>query len=208
MSSYIISGILAFSITLLSTPLVKRFAFITGFVDKPDSSIPHKIHKKETPLLGGLAILLGVFTLILVLGGFEIRTLLIISLALIMFSVGLLDDKYSLDYKTRLICQLLIGTIFVVFLFMLVETGPLSKSLIIGLGILWMVGVTNAVNMIDNIDGVTAGITALSALSLLLIASSLVFGTCNEICSPYRLKSMVSNISTSLPPLNRVSGNI
>jgi UDP-GlcNAc:undecaprenyl-phosphate GlcNAc-1-phosphate transferase len=170
MSIYIIGGILAFSITLLSTPLIKRFAYVTGFVDKPNPGISHKIHKKETPLLGGLAILLGVFTLILVLGGFEIRTLLIISLALVMFSVGLLDDRYGLDYRTRLISQLVIGTVFVVFLFMLAEARPFTKFVIIGLGIFWMVGVTNALNMIDNIDGITAGITALSASTLLLIA--------------------------------------
>lgn len=170
MNNYFISGILAFSITLLSVPLIKSIAFLTGFVDKPNPDISHKIHKKETPLLGGLAILLGVFTSILVLVGIETRTLLIISLALFIFSVGLLDDKRGLDYRIRLICQLLIAIIFAIFLFRLEATSSINRFVIIGLGIFWIIGIANAINMMDNIDGATAGITAFSASTLLYIA--------------------------------------
>lgn len=170
MNYYFASIILSFLITLLSTPIVKRIAFISNFVDRPNPDHPGKIHQKETALLGGLSILLGAFPSALLFGGFKVKTVSIVSLASLMFVIGLIDDKNNLGYKPKLSAQFVAAVISVIVIFNLNIIKSISGLVILGLAVFWIIGITNAINLMDNIDGATPGVTALSAGALLAVA--------------------------------------
>jgi len=170
MNHYCATVILSFLITLLSTPIVRKIAFISNFVDRPNPENPGKIHQKETALLGGLPILLGVSTTAFLLGGFGVKTVSIVSLAFLMFVVGLIDDKHGLPYRPRLLAQSAAAVIFAIAIFNLNMAKSVSGLVILGLAIIWITGITNAINLMDNIDGATTGVTALSAGTLLVVA--------------------------------------
>ena len=108
--------ILAFTIALLAsfllTPYVKQLAFKIGAVDKPDK---RKVHTRIMPRLGGLAIYLS-FLLAVVCSLPVTRDLMGILLGgTWIVIVGILDDKYSLPAKVKLLGQILAACILVAF---------------------------------------------------------------------------------------------
>jgi UDP-GlcNAc:undecaprenyl-phosphate GlcNAc-1-phosphate transferase len=169
-SAFAVSSIISFLITLLSIPLVKKLAFKSGFVDRPNPNNPGKIHKKETALLGGLAVILGVIPSAFILENFTIETTTIVLLTIFMFLIGLQDDKKNLDYRIRLIAEFTTASIFAIVVLKLNTFSSIVNIFGFVLAIFWVIGIINAVNMMDNIDGATAGATSISAIALLTIA--------------------------------------
>jgi len=167
---FLIGIVVSFLITLVSTPIIRKLAFKVNFVDRPNPNNPGKIHKKETALLGGLAVLVGVFPTVFILGGFKSEIISIVLLASFMFIIGLIDDKKNLDYRFRLLTEFAIVVIFTTVVLGLDKPGSIYNVLGFVLAVLWIVSIANAVNMMDNIDGATAGVTSLAAVILLIIA--------------------------------------
>lgn len=156
-----------------------------GLVDAPHG---RKTHANETPVVGGVAILLGLATAAIIglwgLGPVERLRLIIdhhngyLIGAFILFVTGLMDDKWSLGPRTRLLIQagccalplFLNGTAIGD---LGVNIGSFSLSLgvlTIPFTILVMLTITNAINMIDGIDGLAGGIV-LAAFALMAKAS-------------------------------------
>lgn len=177
---YIIAFLIAFGIACLATPLSKKFAFKVGAIDMPKE---RGMHSKPMPLAGGTAIILGfiVTVLVLVPSIEELRFIQLIGLiigSVVISIVGLLDDIFDLNAKTKLIFQIISGLI-VVYTGTTIEiiSWPWSSNGIIALGafskivtILWIIGVTNAVNLIDGLDGLAAGVSSIASLCLMLIS--------------------------------------
>lgn len=183
MLGYILTFILALSITYTLTPLVKKIAFRTGAVDYPDAGASgRRVHVRPTPRLGGLAIYLGfvlpVLTLIPVEGSRLFGLLLGASLVLLL---GLVDDYRNLSPRLKLGGQIVAALIFiylgnrVLWLSNPWSQGPQDAMWYIGpwavpLTLLWVVGVTNTINLIDGLDGLAAGVTTIAAITLLVVA--------------------------------------
>lgn len=97
----------------------------------------------------------------------------------LMFLLGLIDDVYNLDAKFKLLIQILITTM-VYFLGVQFDTifNPLNPDEMIHLNawgsypltILWVVGISNAVNFIDGVDGLAGSVITVNAITLAIIA--------------------------------------
>ena len=162
--------VLAFSFSALTTPLCQMLAMRWGLVDNPSG---HKIHKDPTPFLGGAAVFLG-FCLPLIINGIFSREFgAILFAAFILFAVGLLDDSLNLKAHLKLAIQIVLAlalTLVGVRIILIPETTLLGSTINSLLSIIWIVGITNAMNFFDGMDGLAAGLAAIIAFFLAIVA--------------------------------------
>ncbi len=172
----ILALIMAFLISFVSTPAVIALAGKIKAIDIPKDE--RRIHKKPIPLIGGLAIFYGFVISVLCFAVIDRPTIGILSGALIMVTVGLFDDMRDLNAKLKLVFQILAALIAVYFDIEIryianpfsVWFGPEYINLgvwSIPLTVIWIVGVTNAVNLIDGLDGLAVGISSIASVALL-----------------------------------------
>ena len=160
----------ALGLSLCLTPLVRTFALRTGRVAVPKDT---RWHKKETALLGGVAIFgstMAVWlaaTFLLGWGSLGKPYLPIVLCASGMFMLGLIDDLRSMDPQHKLAGQIVLTSILVYLGFRLDWTP--YKTMDLFLSILWIVGITNAFNLLDNMDGLSAGVAFIAALFTFLL---------------------------------------
>ncbi len=172
----VLSFICAFVLAFASTPLVKRLAYKIGAVDVPKDK--RRMHTDSVPLLGGLAICIGFTVSTLIFAKIDYKILSVLAGAMVMVVLGVFDDKYALGAKLKLVIQILAAAI-PVFAGVRIERIilPFLKSGGIEFGwlsypitILWIVALTNAVNLIDGLDGLAAGVSAIASFSMFLVA--------------------------------------
>ncbi len=150
-----------FALSLVLTPMVRAGAEWAGFVAAPRRD---RWHARPTALLGGIAIQLAF------LGGYLVfqpaleQTFPLVAIATFVFAVGLLDDVMPMTPLAKLTAQLLAAGATVAVGFRL----PWTPSVVANdvLTILWLVGITNAMNLLDNMDGLAAGIAAIACAFL------------------------------------------
>lgn len=159
------------------TPFVKKAALIWGAVDAPNH---RKVHQKIMPRLGGLAIYLGFLASFLWIVPKNMLTWGILAGGTIVVLTGAMDDKYQISPKVKLLGQFL-AAIVVVWSGLQVEFINLPFEGIFKFGwlsipftILWIIGVSNAVNLIDGLDGLAAGVSGIATATILVM--SLVIG--------------------------------
>ncbi len=162
--------IVGFAAALGLTPFSRQLAMRLGVVDKP--TLPRKLHKGAKPMMGGLAIYLGVVLSLLVFSPSQyIRELIAICVgAGLLAIVGGLDDRYNLGVRIRLL-----GNAAAVAIVVLagVQIRLFNTPLIdIPLTFVWIMALTNAANFLDNMDGLTAGFSAIACGFFWLIAFS------------------------------------
>jgi UDP-GlcNAc:undecaprenyl-phosphate GlcNAc-1-phosphate transferase len=141
-----------------------------GLVDNPSG---HKIHQEPTPLLGGAAVFLGFLLPLLINGIFSLEFGAILFAAMILFGIGLLDDTLNLRAHHKLIVQLAlaVGLTFVgVRIILLPESTLLGSITNRALSVIWIVGITNAMNFSDGMDGLAAGLGAIISFFLAIVA--------------------------------------
>ena len=153
-------------------PLVRALAFRWNFVDHPG---PRKIHLAPKPLLGGLAIYLGVVFGLLFSVGEESwsRLVALATAATFLVLVGLIDDYRSVSSQIKLALAMpLAGLILAVggyrisafpFSPMLVDHPTAALVLSYVLTILWVVVITTSFTILDHMDGLCAGIAAVAS---------------------------------------------
>jgi UDP-GlcNAc:undecaprenyl-phosphate GlcNAc-1-phosphate transferase len=158
------------------TPLMRRIALKTNFVDRPNAA--HKSHSEAIPYLGGISIILGILGV--TYGGiisqenlrddFWLATSLF-GPALILGIVGLIDDRKALLPLPRFIAQTAAGIFTAIFIIATDTVGnPSGNSMLdAAITILWIVGISNSINFFDNLDGGAAGAVAATSLGLFLI---------------------------------------
>lgn len=169
----------ALAVSFGTTPIVKVFAQKVGAMDVPD----HKrhIHEHPTPRMGGMAIFLGFLISVLLFVEVTRPVQGILIGAVIIVAVGVVDDIVSLRYWMKLIGQLLAAIVAVahgVVIRFLMNPNVFSPETTVFFGsilpipvtILWIVGVTNAVNLIDGLDGLACGVSAISSVTMLVAA--------------------------------------
>jgi UDP-GlcNAc:undecaprenyl-phosphate GlcNAc-1-phosphate transferase len=162
--------VLAFSFSALTTPLCRMLAMRWGLVDNPSG---HKIHKEPTPLLGGAAVFLGFFLPLLLNGIFSREFGAILLCAMTLFILGVFDDTLNLKAHVKLIVQIVlaVGLTFVgVRIILVPETILLGSTANSFLSVIWIVGITNAMNFFDGMDGLAAGLAAIISFFLAIVA--------------------------------------
>ena len=185
MSEYIVIGtiIAAFAVAaVLSyffTPPVKNFAHKVGAIDVPKDA--RRMHKKPLPRLGGLAIYGGFLCSILIFGQLDETMLCVLLGAAIIVALGIFDDVLALGAKLKFVVQIVAAAIPVCIgdlqIGLFTNLNPLSDTPFVHLGILavpvtiiWIVGITNAVNLIDGLDGLAVGVSSIAAITMLAVA--------------------------------------
>ena len=185
MSEYLVIGtiIAAFAVAaVLSyffTPPVKNFAHKVGAIDVPKDA--RRMHKKPIPRLGGLAIYGGFLCSILIFGQLDETMLCVLLGAAIIVALGIFDDVLALGAKLKFVVQIVAAAIPVCIgdlqIGLFTNLNPLSDTPFVHLGILavpatiiWIVGITNAVNLIDGLDGLAVGVSSIAAITMLAVA--------------------------------------
>jgi len=171
---------LAIITALLTTAQVKKIALKYGIGSLPDN---RKIHVGFVPYLGGLGIYLGGLVGLMVavlwkeyyLQTFTLKYAAIIFGATLMLVTGALDDAHGLPATQKFIIQLIASTI-VIFSGCRIDTiiNPFGDPVQLGIfaipiTYLWLMGVTNAINLLDGLDGLAIGVTTIVAGTFLVV---------------------------------------
>ena len=160
----------AFAASALLTPIMIIIARKAGIVDAPGG---RKIHDRVTPLLGGVAVIVSFVSALLANMILDARDLILITGGTVVAMVGLIDDWKSIRARYKLVIQVVVVIILIrsgiiLELFPTQTTwGYLLNAL---LSIIWIVGLTNAMNFIDGMDGLATGVSAIISLFLGLVA--------------------------------------
>ncbi len=183
MIKYLLFFLASTVISLLITPLIRLVAKKLNILDLPSK---RKIHKKSMPLLGGIPIFIA-FNLTIFLGilfNFEYlekfytsKWMSIFIAQLIILGIGIYDDIKKTKPWIKFLFQILAGSVLIVFGFGInLITNPFTGNsvhlgfLSIPITILWMVGITNALNLIDGLDGLAAGASFIACVAIFTIS--------------------------------------
>jgi UDP-GlcNAc:undecaprenyl-phosphate/decaprenyl-phosphate GlcNAc-1-phosphate transferase len=166
-------------------PGVRDFAVKVGWADQPNA---RRLNTEPLPNAGGLAIFAGFVVSVVVawalrpifIQDVQIQVLAILLGATILVLTGFIDDQYGLSPAFRLGVQLLTAVLLVVNgLHIDYNQVPLlpnvseafNQPLGVAITILWVVGLTNAMNLLDGVDGVVGGVSFVASMVLLATAA-------------------------------------
>lgn len=176
------SFLLAFIVAFTATPFVKKLAYKIGAVDVPRDS--RRMHKTPKARLGGLAIFLAFLVSVSIFTTLPRSVLGIILGAVIIVVLGIFDDISPLSAKFKFCVQSVAAVVPVLFGVVIERISVptfINPDGVIELGfwgfpltVLWIVAVTNALNLIDGLDGLAIGVATISSITLLCI--SLILG--------------------------------
>jgi UDP-GlcNAc:undecaprenyl-phosphate GlcNAc-1-phosphate transferase len=161
--------LLSFCISFLLTPLACRIAERLGVMDEPNE---RKIHTRATPLLGGAPIFIAFFLSTVITFWYSNELKGVIFAATVIFLIGLLDDIFGLSSIFRLLAQLF--AVFILFWYgMELEFIPDTTTMHLfkkAVTVIWIIGITNAVNFLDGLDGLCVGFGAIASIAVGIIA--------------------------------------
>lgn len=186
MSVYFSAFLTAAILSFVLTPFAKKMAYKIGAIDVPKDD--RRVHKTPIPRLGGLAIYLATFITAFIFGiigeiSFDSSIIYIFVGATIIVLLGMVDDSKPLSAKVKLIGQILAALVLVMGGIKIeFFTNPfISGYNVTSLGmfsipitVIWVVGITNTLNLIDGLDGLAAGVGAIASLSLFFVAANFV----------------------------------
>ncbi|MBR3569177.1 MAG: undecaprenyl/decaprenyl-phosphate alpha-N-acetylglucosaminyl 1-phosphate transferase [Oscillibacter sp.] len=174
----LIAMLVAMIVSFLMTPVVRSFAYKVGAIDVPRDA--RRMHKVPVPRLGGLAIFSGFMVSSLLFVSMTPETKSVLLGAVVIVVLGVIDDSMDLPAALKFVVQILAALIPVshgVTIQVFSNPNIFSDDLYWNLGsfsapltILWIVAVTNSVNLIDGLDGLANGVSAISATTMLVIA--------------------------------------
>ncbi|OGS27608.1 MAG: hypothetical protein A2297_04225 [Elusimicrobia bacterium RIFOXYB2_FULL_48_7] len=171
---YLIAFLFALGLSLILTPLSRKLAILLSIYDHPISEV--KTHKKSTPYLGGIAIAVsfwGGLMLIRLLTNLPTGTLRslrgIFIGSFIVFLLGLFDDvkRKGLKFQSKFIIQAIPGILLIVYGMRMKFIQPEWFAILVTT--VWIIGVTNAMNIIDIMDGLSSGIAVIAAVGFFFI---------------------------------------
>lgn len=179
--SYLLIGLVAAGVTFVATPIVGRLARRFGWVYLPNE---RTVHTEPLPDVGGLAMFVGFAVALFVawvMNDFESlfasnsEPLGVMIAAAIIFGTGFLDDVREISAPAKVFGTVLAGLALVqfgvvMFAFRLPYLGGtiLSDDLQPLVTVLWLLGMSQAINLIDGLDGLAAGVVAIGAFAFFL----------------------------------------
>ena len=185
-AGYLFIGVIAALVTFVSTPFVVKLATRMNWVVEPDE---RRVHKVPTPDVGGIAMFLGFIVALAIawkMGRFSpvfdnnSEPLGVLLAAIVIFSTGLVDDIREISSPAKVTGTVIAGLVLVyfgatMFYFRVpfLDVFVLSNDWIPLITILWLMGMSQAINLIDGLDGLAAGIVAIAAASFFLYSRRL-----------------------------------
>ncbi len=189
-TNYLLGLGLAFAISAVATPLVRRYAIAHGIMDRPAD--PRKIHRKPVAYLGGLAIFAGFAITVLVSLHINRQLAALLLGCLILVVVGVIDDMRGLSPWTKLVFQFIAAAVALAGGIGITSfTNPFGGAVLLTAGrfaltvgpvhfhitpianilsLLWMVGLANTVNFLDGLDGLASGVSGIAATIMFALA--------------------------------------
>ena len=197
MLKYLILFLIASVLSLLFTPVVRSVARKLGALDLPGG---RKVHDKPTPRLGGFSIFV-IFNLVLIITsqiGFfffppdflrGINFLWLVIASSIMLGIGVVDDFRRIPPSIKFFFQIIAGLIVALACVKIqVITLPFGTFNLgiwsIPVTILWVVAITNAINLLDGLDGLAAGtslIVCVAMFGISLLHQNIGIALCSAI---------------------------
>lgn len=175
------AGLTALTASVILTPLITVVMARLGVVDRPDGR--RKLHGREVPLAGGLAIWLALAGTLIAdryfgdsghgTGGGWTWLLLASG---VLCGVGLADDAFGLRGRHKLLGQLLPVSMLVGSGLVVEQVDLLGFDVHLGVmavpfTMFWLLGAINAINLIDGMDGLASTIGGMIAFALGLMAA-------------------------------------
>lgn len=161
----VFSFLLAYFLTLVFRRMATRFKIL----DHPEE---RKIHTQPIPLLGGLSIYLAYVVTIFLNFSFSVELKGVILGGTVILIIGLIDDIRELSATWKLVAQILATGILIAYgvrlSFLPNNWWGIGGEVVLTL--IWIVGITNAVNFFDGMDGLATGTIALCSLSFFIVA--------------------------------------
>jgi UDP-GlcNAc:undecaprenyl-phosphate GlcNAc-1-phosphate transferase len=165
-SFYLLVFGISLAFALLFTPIAKRLALYFDIVDRPGG---RKIHTTVVPYLGGLAIYAAFWLGVAVSMPNHIQQLAAIVFAgTLVMLLGLWDDRNGMSPVMKLAGQG-VAALIVVLSGILFEVSDFA-IINLAVSLVWMVGLSNAMNLLDNMDGLSGGATLICAFFLFLLS--------------------------------------
>lgn len=177
-------GISAFVINMLLIPLGRTIASKFNLVDKPDAE--RKLHDRPIPLSGGISVFISIGLALLISIGLNFdfwasnisNPIELIGLgvgATLLLVVGVLDDKFGIRGRQKLLAQIFIGSILIFsgFSFDSITLFGYSVPLLLfayPIAMIWILGTINSVNLLDGADGLAATVGSIIATALMFMA--------------------------------------
>ena len=168
----------ALLISFLTTPLVKMFAYKVGAIDVPKDA--RRVHKHPIPRLGGLAMFIGFLLAVVLFADIDRQTEGILLGSIVIVILGVIDDIMPLPALLKFGVQIVAALIAVYFGVVIeIVSNPNVFSSVeyvflngwsIPLTVIWIVAITNSVNLIDGLDGLAAGVSAIASITMLVVA--------------------------------------
>ena len=162
-------------VSFITTPVVRTLAFRVGAVDVPRDN--RRMHHHPIPRMGGLAIFLGFLLSVLIFVPLDTPLRGMLLGAVIIVILGIFDDIYALPAMPKFLVQIAAASIAVAMgnrIEILSNPNIFSSDpywvlgwLSIPISVLWIVGITNAVNLIDGLDGLACGVSTISSMTML-----------------------------------------
>ena len=170
--------LVGFIISFAATPIVKSFAEKVGAIDMPGEA--RRVHNRPIPRMGGLAIFLGFLLSVLLFVPMSRPLEGVLLGSVIIVATGAVDDVVSLKAWVKLLLQIAAACVAVFYGVRIEVLGNLNifssndyvtlASWSVPITVLWIVGITNSVNLIDGLDGLAVGVSTISSLTMLVIA--------------------------------------
>ena len=180
---FLILTLLSTLATVVLTPLAKRLAFALGAIDHPGGR--RKVHEREIPRLGGVTIFLPVM-LSLGLGFWLVpesersltngRLVGLLVASGCIFLLGVYDDIRGTNAPVKLTVQIAAAVLLYFSGVHIWEVWtPFGWMMTLGIfalpfTVLWLVGLSNGMNLLDGVDGLAAGVAAMVSLTILFIS--------------------------------------
>jgi UDP-GlcNAc:undecaprenyl-phosphate GlcNAc-1-phosphate transferase len=195
-AGYVMVGGAAAGVTLILTPLVRILALRLGWVVQPDE---RRVHTQPTAAVGGIAMFIGFLVALGLawrMGRFHAlfdnnsEPIGVVLGAAVMFGVGFADDlkktkqhngvAEGLSAPAKVTGMVVAGAVLAYFgVTMFYFRVPFRDVVIIGqdlaplVTVLWLIGLSNAINLIDGLDGLAAGIVAIASGTFFLYGQRL-----------------------------------
>jgi UDP-GlcNAc:undecaprenyl-phosphate/decaprenyl-phosphate GlcNAc-1-phosphate transferase len=196
-TSYLLIGLVAAAATFVCTPVVAIVARKFGWVAQPDE---RRIHAVATPDVGGIAMFIGLVAALaaarlddhfdtIFARNDEPRGVLFA--ASLMFMVGLVDDIREISAPAKVVGTMAVAAVLTyygvtMFYFRVpfLEVFTVSDDWVLLITVVWLLGMTQAINLIDGLDGLAAGIVAIGALAFFIYSLRLADPTVRLLSSP------------------------
>ena len=174
--------VIGITVSLATAPLSIRIAYKYDIIDKPRDD--RRVHNRPIPRFGGLSIFLGSMAAMVIPATMNSSIRIAMFGGLLMYLTGVADDIYDLRPMIKFSAQVLTASLMfalgIRIRFINLMLAPLSNGsqamIYFGEGlaylitVLWIVGITNAVNLMDGLDGLAAGSTAIMSIALAYVA--------------------------------------